>query len=555
MSRLSLVQARIWLPVGLLVFALSASFSILNPLNIAWLDRGDMAAHFMGWHFFRQSDWNMPIGLNPDYGLEMGSSLVFSDSIPLLAIFLKPFNEQLPEYFQYFGLWLLACLLLQAFFAQKLMALLTADWLLQLPGVVLLTVSPIMLQRMSGHLSLTAHFFPLAALYLCLRFGTERRVIWWCLLLCCAASVHAYLLAMVLAIWVADVAGRCLQGEIEAPRALFETVCVAVLLTIVMWQVGYFTIGRGIVVNGYGYYRMNLFAPLDPMDWSQLLRSRIANGDYEGFSFPGLGVWLAVMFAVPALLQQPLSQRRFPAARRNALLVVLIGLLFYAISNKIGFAQYTIELPLPPSIIELANIFRASGRMSWPVVYFCSLGAMWALVRSYPRATAAPLLFVACLVQLLDAGAKLTDLRLLHAVSPSSSWTNELSDPFWSAAAKRYEKLRWLPTQNNSESWKRLAMVAAKHGMATDAVYVSRPHPGTQILKQQTGDLLVSQNWDEDTLYVMSVARGRKLSSKVDTSRHFIIEVDGLFVLAPAWHACEECSGRDLAKFSSSPHS
>ena len=547
MSQIRLREACIWLPVGLLVFALSASFSILNPLNIAWLDRGDMAAHFMGWHFFRLGDWNLPLGLNPDYGLEMGSSLVFSDSIPLLAILLKPFNEHLPEYFQYFGLWLLACLLLQAFFAQKLMALLTADWLLQLPGVVLLTLSPTMLQRMSGHLSLTAHFFLLAALYLCLRVETARRVIMWCLLVCCSASVHAYLLAMVLVIWVADVAGRCLQGEIEVPRAVVETVCIAVLLTIVMWQVGYFTIGRGIVVNGYGYYRMNLFAPLDPMDWSLLLRSRMANGDYEGFSFPGLGVWLAVMFALPALLQQPLGQRRFPVARRNALLVVLIGLLFYAISNKIGFAQYTIEIPLPPSITELANIFRASGRMSWPVVYFCTVGSIWAVVRGYPRATAVPLLFVACLVQLLDSGAKLSDLRQLHAVPPSSRWSSELRDPFWSAAAKRYDKLRWLPTQNKSESWKRLAMVAAKHGMATDAVYVSRPHPETQILKQHTIDLPVSQDWDEDTLYVMAIDPGRRVALDIDTSRHLIVEIEGMLVLAPEWNDCEECQQMEPA--------
>jgi len=37
---------------------------------------------------------------------------VFFDSIPLLAFLFKPFTSLLPEPFQYFDLWLLACFIL-----------------------------------------------------------------------------------------------------------------------------------------------------------------------------------------------------------------------------------------------------------------------------------------------------------------------------------------------------------------------------------------------------------------------------------------------------------
>ena len=90
-------------------------------------------------------------------------------------------------------------------------------------------------------------------------------------------------------------------------------------------------------------------------------------------------------------------------------------------------------------------------------------------------------------------------------------------------------------------------MVAAKHGMATDAVYVSRPHPETQILKQHTIDLPVSQDWDEDTLYVMAIDPGRRVALDIDTSRHLIVEIEGMLVLAPEWNDCEECQQMEPA--------
>jgi hypothetical protein len=534
--------AGIWLPIGLLVFSFSTSFGIVNPLNIAWLERGDMAAHFMGWHFFRKSDWGFPIGLNPNYGLELGSSIVFSDSIPLLALLFKPFDTFLPATFQYFGMWLLLCFVLQAFFAQKLITLMTSDYRIQIPGVLLLALAPIMIERSKVHLSLSGHFLVLAALYVCLRVGTSSRRVWWCLLLCCAASVHAYILVMVLAIWFADVSGRYFQGQIEAREAVIEVFFLFCLLAIVTWQIGYFVVGSGVFEDGYGYFRMNLMAPFDAYGWSHILKSQMSGGDYEGFSFPGLGVWLAAIFASPAMLKKSLGRGHFPPARRNALAVVLFGMLIYAISNKVGFGHHTFEIPLPDSVVELASVFRASGRFSWPVVYVCTLAVIWGIVRVYPRAAAIALLSVFGLIQVMDTGAQFRYLQQLNAAPPSASWSDELTTPFWSTAAERYTKLRWLPTENKSESWKRLAMVAAKHGLATDAVYVSRIPPESLVLERQTAAFTKTQGWETDTLYVMSHDTGRRISLLADPSRHLIAEVEGLTVLAPEWWACNDCS-------------
>ena len=64
----------------------------LYPTNIGWLGHGDRAQHYLGWAFFRNADWSFPIGANLDYGLDIGSAIIFSDSNPLLAFLFKPLS-------------------------------------------------------------------------------------------------------------------------------------------------------------------------------------------------------------------------------------------------------------------------------------------------------------------------------------------------------------------------------------------------------------------------------------------------------------------------------
>ena len=96
----------------------------LIPSNIGWLlNKLDPAQHFLGWDFYRNSPWTLPVGLNPRFGLDLSSSIVYSDSIPLLAIPFKVFASFLPSPFQYFGLWVLVCFILQAWACWKLIEL------------------------------------------------------------------------------------------------------------------------------------------------------------------------------------------------------------------------------------------------------------------------------------------------------------------------------------------------------------------------------------------------------------------------------------------------
>jgi hypothetical protein len=140
----------------------------LDPANIGWNASGDAATHYLGWWFFRNSAWHFPLGASPDYGLELGSAVFYSDSIPLLAFLFKPFAAWLPTPFQYFGLWVLLSLSLQALFTWRLLGACSATRPLALraSAVGLFLFSPPLLIRIGGHISVEGHWMLLDSLLL-----------------------------------------------------------------------------------------------------------------------------------------------------------------------------------------------------------------------------------------------------------------------------------------------------------------------------------------------------------------------------------------------------
>ncbi|MCL2451366.1 DUF6311 domain-containing protein [Candidatus Saccharibacteria bacterium] len=99
--------------VGVIFFAVQFGLATANPLATDWIWHGvthDTAQHFIGWEFFRADSTGAVInGLAYPEGLP----ITFMDGIPLLALPLKLIAGILPAGFQYFGLWALACYILQ----------------------------------------------------------------------------------------------------------------------------------------------------------------------------------------------------------------------------------------------------------------------------------------------------------------------------------------------------------------------------------------------------------------------------------------------------------
>ncbi|HEY0963159.1 MAG TPA: DUF6311 domain-containing protein [Pseudomonadales bacterium] len=524
---------------GLLAFIAIVGPRAVDPRNLAWLKSGDPATQYLGWLFFRQSEWTFPPGLNPDYGLELASSIVYSDSIPLLAMFFKLFDNWLPQPFQYFGLWLLACFLLQGYFAWKLVGLMSSDIVLRLLASTLLVFSPPMLARLSGHWSLVAHFLILAALYLALRPGGERRRLAWMALLAIATLVHAYFVAMLGLFWLADLAARAWQRRIVMKAALLEVAALAAVVIITAWLAGYFSITSGVAAGSYyGYFRANLLTFIDPGSWSIVLRDLPEGpGDYEGFNYLGLGVMLlaiTVLPLIPAVTRDCGKQM----ARHRHVLIAAASLGAFALSHQLGIGVRTFVLPLPAIFIEMAETFRSSGRMLWPAFYLLTLAIVYVVVRGNSRRVAAVLLALAVLAQVLDTSAAWRHVRGNLMVARQDTLATPPADPFWELAAARYDEIRVLPPGNAPTYWLHIAAFAGTHGMATNAAYLARiDEPSLGNAWTEAMAMIATGNYEADTLYILDASVVEQASATVASNEDMLRQIDGVFVLAPGWLA------------------
>lgn len=529
--------------MGVLAFLIVVGPRALNPQNIAWLSSGDPATHYLGWVFFRNAPWSFPVGLNPSYGLELSNAIVFSDSNPLFALLFKPFAALLPEPFQYFGLWFLMCFMLQSWFAWKLMGLASDHLMVRLLGSALFLFAPAMILRMGEHLSLAGHFLVLAALYLALRPSTRKQSFAWAALLVASALVHAYLLAMVALIWLADLLARTIKRQLTPGKAFAELAGILVLTGFCCWQAGYFSVdSAGLGLIGFGLLRANVLTFFDSAGWSYVLGDLPGvPGDIDGLAFPGLGVIFLTVCALPLLLSGR-SQFLSVIRPRWVLLLALFGLMIYAFSNNVGIGPFELHYWLPEFIIAKAGVFRAAGRMIWPVMYATIFAVLFVIVRGYSSRTAVLLFATALVLQVVDTRAGWETIRSKLMASPSAQWKTPLVDPFWSIAASHYQKVRWIKPQSYSTHWIELADYAGKYHLATDAVYLGRVnYASLQSAQSAAAKVIASGRFEADSLYVLDQRSTLQAAFTIDRSTDSLIKVDGFQVLAPGWKRCSEC--------------
>ena len=81
------------LAIGLALFAYIVGIEIVDFGNIYWLIDCpiicDAQQHLLGWLFFRETDiLQFPLLKNTSFGLYTGSSLIYTDSLPIFAIYI-----------------------------------------------------------------------------------------------------------------------------------------------------------------------------------------------------------------------------------------------------------------------------------------------------------------------------------------------------------------------------------------------------------------------------------------------------------------------------------
>ncbi|WP_184482184.1 DUF6311 domain-containing protein [Neoroseomonas alkaliterrae] len=527
--------------LGLFVIHVAFGAFILPPGDTGWMLSGrigpDPVQYWLGWTAFARDSWRWPPGANPGWGMELASSIFYSDSIPLLAFAFKALRP-LAEVSQYWGMWIYACGALQAALAWRLMGLATRDSLARLAVAGLFVMQPLLLGRLGGHFALGGQFLLLIGLWLCVTPGEGgRRVFAWGALMAAAAMIQAYLLPMVGALWAADWLARVAEPARRGGwRIAAEALLVPGAGIAGLWAAGFFLLGGGFggTWGGYGKMQLDLLAPFDPGYWGAILPD-IATADHleAGNSYPGLGALVVLALGALAWMLGPRGGLR----RHWALLLILAGLLLLAVTHRVAIGGREFEvLPLPDWLVAKADALRASERFFWPVLYAALFGAAAALVRHLGGRRAGFVLAGALALQVVDLRPGFARLHHYFIVQPPTV-PLRLSDPFWLEAARRYDAVRVVPTGMQAPNWEEVAVYAATLRLQTDAVYLARLDPrAVEALNARVAALLERGAHEPRTFYVLgdeaALARAR---AGMDPERDLLGRFNDRWVLAPGW--------------------
>ncbi len=379
--------------LGMVLFCLIYGVQIIDPTYDTWIAnaRGDLAQHYLGWTFYRKTPWKFPIGLADGIIGNDSLSIIYTDSIPILAVFFKLISPVLPSAFQYLGIWGLLSWGLKGAFSVLLLMRFSKDPVFCLVGSTCFLTAPVVLTRMFGHEALGGgQFIIIFALTIWAYQNKFKKkstpVILWCICSFVSVGVHMYFIPMTYMI----MAGALLNYIIENKKilypliAFFSSVAIALLE---MFCLGAFHGEGSYMDGGLGVYSSNLNTFFNPAANSKFLKPlNINDGELEGYGYLGLGMILGLFFAVFMIIYKTDSRDTLKnnfkkhAPRIIGCLFTFCAACYLAVFPVValnGRILFTIQYP--HLIFSALSVFRASGRFIWVAVYIIYAGIFYAV--------------------------------------------------------------------------------------------------------------------------------------------------------------------------------
>ncbi|HOI18310.1 MAG TPA: DUF6311 domain-containing protein [Candidatus Woesearchaeota archaeon] len=495
--------------LGTIIFLSIFNISLLNPNYVDWLLQGnlgdgDIKHYYYGWLAYRQEGLQFPIGKIVSIGYPQ-TSVVFTDSIPLLAIILKPFNKILPTPFQYFGIWILTCYILMGHFSFKLLKLYSTKMNFLIPSSLFFILSPILAQRyLCGHLALLAHFLIIASFYLFLKKKEKKDILYWTLLISTALLIHLYLYVMVFIVFIFYFISQLKKNNILKMSIILTPIIFLQIL--IMFFSGYFIgIGQASIssgINEFGTCANDINSLFNPLYYSRFFNSfPIFSSNSEVFNYLGISVLLGLAITLIISLRKRILQKIFYKKFHLALAVVLLAI--FSLSNQIRFNNNLILEYEIPSFLIILTQFAASARFLWPLYYLIIIFIFY----TFSKVKTPNIQNLVCIFLIIFLILHIYELSsIFNEVSKLTSvkhkYKNILEDPIWQFVAKTNSELALINININTPIHKEFTIIAIENNLKISDVRLSR------TTKEQEENILNRQkeffagNLQEGVVYV-----------------------------------------------------
>lgn len=498
--------------LGALVFVALYGFRVLDPTCVDWILNNpspDPSQHYLGWAFFRNSAVRLPyLGANYSVIYPYRTSILFTDSIPLLALLGKLLSPILPGRFQYFGWWGLLCYALQGGLAQAVLARLgrvrpdqTARCWASVAGAGVLVLFPALTMRMFAHTALAANWLVLLAVWLWLQSDkllptTRRACLVWAGMGILCAGIHLYYLPMVGLVLLGYAVRRGLQKRGEAAVVL-PVVCFCAAALAELVALGAFASNFAGYSNGYlnGADLLNLVVPGLAASWEQNV-------------YIGLGTVLALGLAMLCLVVACVRGRVHLAEffRRHRIwfvagAVVLVLDAVAAMGNQITLGGKSLGMvPIPQFLMDFWAMFSSCARLAWLAGMLLALLACGAVLRLCGGRVAAVLLAVCALVQAYGQRDELAKRFAQYHDPETYADQSLLTDPAWEELAQsgQFRHLAFASFDFEHDEFWDLAAFAADHGWTSNSFYMGHMD-GNLAAVTLAGEM---NSLSADTLYV-----------------------------------------------------
>ena len=331
-----------------------------------------------------------------------------------------------------------------------------------------------------------------------------------------------------------------------------------------------------------------------PELWSQSIQNQWQfEGQYEGFAFLGSGILFLSIALIPSLFESIKIQYALfcclavivsPRILSSisgvdqpqltgifGLLVLSVAIMcwqkvrnkpikflplfgtiavvtIFSFSNRVFVGNHElVNIELPESILKLVSVFRVSGRSIWVAMYLVIFAILIVMLTRFRRIVAVPILALALVFQVAESRSAIAVNRsAYHIAGPELPFGSEI----WNSFGNRYKHLFIVhpvdtprlfafpldPDVNGNEGfiWRDMGVFATSNQMTLNAFYFARePKRAAQFAVEQSVSLVVSGEYQDDTLYVFANPDAWEYAKAHRRSTDFVGVVNGFPILAP----------------------